>query len=55
MKNILALSTTLLLVGCTTITENTTQSITVEVSPDTGTCVLSRRKKILAQALPVTG
>jgi hypothetical protein len=38
--------------GCATITEGTTQSILVEVSPDTGTCVLSRKGETIGASTP---
>jgi hypothetical protein len=38
--------------GCATITEGTTQNILVEVVPDTGTCVLSRKGETIGASTP---
>jgi hypothetical protein len=38
--------------GCATITEGTTQNIRVEVVPDSGTCVLSRKGETLGASTP---
>jgi hypothetical protein len=40
------------LAGCATITEGTTQNILVEVVPDTGTCVLSRKGETIGASTP---
>lgn len=41
-----------LLGGCATIVEGTTQNILVEVVPPTGTCVLSRKGEVLGASTP---
>lgn len=38
--------------GCASITEGTSQNITVDVSPDSGTCVLSRKGQEIGVSLP---
>lgn len=38
--------------GCATIVEGTTQSVTVDVSPPTGTCVISRQGEQLGISTP---
>jgi hypothetical protein len=38
--------------GCATIVEGTTQSITVDVSPQTGTCIVSRQGEQLGISTP---
>ena len=42
----------LLLSGCATIVEGTTQSIVVNVSPETGTCVVTRQGEQLGISTP---
>jgi hypothetical protein len=38
--------------GCATIVEGTTQNIRVEVVPDTGTCVLTRKGETIGASMP---
>lgn len=52
MKHFLAPILTLSLAGCATIVEGTTQNITVEVVPPTGTCVLTREGETLGASTP---
>jgi hypothetical protein len=47
-----AIACGLAVAGCATIVEGTTQSITVEVSPPTGTCIVSRQGEQLGISTP---
>jgi hypothetical protein len=47
-----AASVAAVLPGCATLTEGTKQSITVEVSPKEGICILTRNGQIIAQSTP---
>jgi hypothetical protein len=52
MRCFLLLASSAALAGCATITEGTTQNIRVEVVPDSGTCVLSRKGETLGASTP---
>lgn len=41
-----------ILSGCATITEGTTQNILVEVSPDTGSCTMIRKGETIGSSMP---
>jgi hypothetical protein len=52
MRHLTAVALCFALGGCATITEGTTQNIRVEVVPDTGTCLLSRKGEPLGASTP---
>jgi hypothetical protein len=52
MRNLGIVALCAALGGCATITEGTTQNILVEVAPDTGTCVLSRKGETIGASTP---
>lgn len=52
MRTLAATAICLVLGGCATIVEGTTQNIRVEVVPDTGSCTLIRKGETLGASLP---